>query len=231
MQRQFPVALAAFTALLFSAAAVKAAPILSLSVGGTVLSNGSGVITDTVASGAFAGSVLTATGFPFEGSDQEPQIDLGGVAKASAAGTLVIMITQTNNQNSGLDWAFDSEVSDSLITPGLTIAFAGYASASNVAFGQDIALSPGSFSSTGSLSEIANVVINQSQFAVTEVITLSSIGKSSVGSSFDASLSGVDPVPGLGVDVVPEPPSIILFAIGLAGVILINRRRQAAVAD
>ena len=70
MRRQYPPFVTGVIALFACAAVAKATPVVSLSVGGTVLPSVSGMVTDTVASGTFNGSVFTAFGFPLAGSIQ-----------------------------------------------------------------------------------------------------------------------------------------------------------------
>jgi hypothetical protein len=209
----------AATALLWAGVA-HATPVTQMKIGGSVYSDPSGLITHTLTSGTFSGSSFIGSGYPFAGSGTEPQIDIGGTIKVTGTGTLVAEITQTGITDPSDLWNFDSEFSATIKTLGLSMSYATYYDLADAPFATTTLISKTSapLTATGSFTDTAPLTA-AGPFSITEVLTFTSTKRSSLVSSFDASLSGTS-VP------VPEPATLSVLGAGLLGLVGAIRRRQ-----
>jgi hypothetical protein len=146
-------------------------------------------------------------------------IDLAGItASSSGSGTLVITLSANNLTGpAGTNW-LTSFTGHSLQGFGTSLSLSTYIDSTNTLEGTKTLL--GTFSTTSSLgdgginlSNIANIVAPLGEYALTEILTITTNGRASV--STDTSATDV-----------PEPSTLLLLGTALFGISVLRRRSR-----
>ncbi len=177
----------------------------------------SGVINYTGVVGNFSVNATTGISKPVIGSGGLGTIGLSSVSVSGGAGTLEIMLTDTD-----FNAPFETIILANLLggTTDGTILAKGFLDTANAEFGDSFSLpeqglfGPGSFSSTVSAS--AGVVV--APYSLTDIVTIVHTGAGQF-TSYGKQLTATP---------TPEPSTMLLLGSGLAGLGFFRRRRKAA---
>jgi hypothetical protein len=170
-----------------------------------------GSITYLGSFGTFNLNVSTGTSKPLIGSATEPRLDLNSVNLSGTAGSLSILLTDTDFLGPVGDIGVSSYIGGA--TDG-TVDFSTYLDDSNTAFGMDSLLTD--LTLTGnpfSGSEFASLSAD-GPYSLTIATTINHEGGTSI-TSFNAGVA------------VPEPGSLALLFSGLVALVLVRRRARS----
>jgi len=226
------LAAAAFVAGMTVAGIASAAPQLQLS-----LDDGSGnsaLLIDVAATGLLSlngpfgnwtVNVTTGTGFPVTGTLQEPVIDLNSVNVATGSGgQLVIKLTQIGLTSSTATGPFLAELGGTITSQsvGASLEYKAYVDSTNAVFGTQTLIGESTFGAGAFAFSQSTVAPTGPLYSMTEIVTLrapsGTAGGTNVAFSFDGSL-GYE-------SSVPEPGTLALLGLGLAGLAATRRRKQ-----
>ncbi len=172
---------------------------------------GSGSVTYAGGYGTFRSNNISAFGAPL--LDDGSLISNTLNVSSAAAGTLKIWITETGYTSAFGSSQFLSGLTSNLLRGGVTrVEMITYIDPANGLYGGTI-LSDVVFTSIGSSSFTTNSPPLPGQYSLTHEYIITATGK---GSSQDT----------MSLEYVPEPASILLMGLGLAGLGVVRRKRR-----
>lgn len=178
-----------------------------------------GVVTAVgAATGNFISSVATGTGYPVFGSPSFPKLDLNDTSLSGGAGTVILSVFQDGFGTDLSVPGFSTHVGG---TTNGSVAFAWYINPTNALslVGatkiDEFSSSSASYSYDGQWDGVTAGLLPDSLYslALVATITHTAVGQNT---SFDQELQPV-----------PEPGTVALLGIGLAGLVGVGARRRA----